>query len=123
VRAGRYRFENKGEEIGVTLHHPHGQIYGYPDIPPIAAREIAAARAYRAEHGSCVWCDMVAREEDSERLVARGTAFAAFVPFWARFPYQVYVTARTHVPALLGLTGPERDDLARVLNEAGTERL
>lgn len=91
-----FPFENKGEEIGVTLNHPHGQIYGYPDIPPIPAQEIAAARRYRAEHGSCVWCDLVIREETSERLVVCGDAFAAYVPFWARFPYQVYISARRH---------------------------
>ena len=55
------------------------------------------------------------REEDSERLVVRGEAFAAYVPFWARFPYQVYISARRHAPALPSLTAPERDDLARVL--------
>jgi UDPglucose--hexose-1-phosphate uridylyltransferase len=110
-----FPFENKGEEIGVTLNHPHGQIYGYPDIPPIPAQEIAAARRYRAEHGSCVWCDLVVREEEAERLVVRGTAFAAYVPFWARFPYQVYISARRHAPSLPALTAPERDDLARVL--------
>jgi UDPglucose--hexose-1-phosphate uridylyltransferase len=110
-----FPFENKGEQIGVTLNHPHGQIYGYPDIPPIPAQEIDAARRYRAENGSCVWCDVVVREEKSERLVSCGDAFAAYVPFWARFPYQVYVSARRHVSALPSLTGPERDDLARVL--------
>jgi UDPglucose--hexose-1-phosphate uridylyltransferase len=110
-----FPFENKGEEIGVTLNHPHGQIYGYPDIPPIPAQEIAAARRYRAEHGSCVWCDVVVREEDSSRCVVRGSAFAAYVPFWARFPYQVYISARRHAPSLPSLTGPERDDLACVL--------
>jgi UDPglucose--hexose-1-phosphate uridylyltransferase len=115
-----FPFQNKGEEIGVTLHHPHGQVYGYPDIPPIPAREIAAARAYRAERGTCVWCDVVLREEGSERLVTRGTAFAAYVPFWARFPYEVHVSARRHVPALPGLTGPERDDLSRVLKRVLT---
>ncbi|MEV5749063.1 galactose-1-phosphate uridylyltransferase [Actinoallomurus sp. NPDC052308] len=112
-----FPFENKGEEIGVTLHHPHGQIYGYPDIPPIPAQEIGAARRYRELHGSCVWCDVVIREEGSERLVVTGDAFAAYVPFWARFPYQVYISARRHAPALPSLTAPERDDLARVLKQ------
>jgi UDPglucose--hexose-1-phosphate uridylyltransferase len=112
-----FPFENKGEEVGVTLNHPHGQIYGYPDVPPIPAQEIDAARRYRAEHGSCVWCDLVIREETSERLVVRGSSFAAYVPFWARFPYQVYISARRHAPALPLLTGPERDDLARVLKQ------
>jgi UDPglucose--hexose-1-phosphate uridylyltransferase len=62
-----------------------------------------------------VWCDLVIREETSERLVVCGEAFAAYVPFWARFPYQVYISARRHAPALPSLTAPERDDLAHVL--------
>src|SRR5688572_23242654 len=55
-------FENRGREVGVTLDHPHGQIYGYPDIPPLPQRELDAARAHRAIRGTCVLCDVVANE-------------------------------------------------------------
>jgi UDPglucose--hexose-1-phosphate uridylyltransferase len=56
-------FENRGREIGVTQPHPHGQIYAYPFVPPVVAREIASARAYREERGGCLFCAVRASEE------------------------------------------------------------
>lgn len=110
-------FENKGEAIGVTLHHPHGQIYGYPFIPPKAARELESAQAYHAAHdGACLHCALVEDElRDARRLVAEGDHFAAFVPFSAHFPYEVHISARRCVPSIAALSPEERADLARVL--------
>ena len=108
-------FENKGEAVGVTLHHPHGQIYAYPDVPPRPAREQRAAAGHRARTGRCVFCDVVAHESDGPRVVVAGTHFLAGVPPWARFPYEVDVWARAHVPSLPELLPEARDDLARVL--------
>ena len=109
-------FENKGEAMGVTLHHPHGQIYGYPEIPPRPMLELRTARAHLEEHGTCVHCDVVARERaEGVRVVAENRSFLAFVPFAARYPYEVHVSARRHVPSLLDLTDPERDALAGAL--------
>ncbi len=111
-------FENKGEVIGVTLHHPHGQIYAYPEIPPKLFRELVAASDHHDETGRNVFLDVVERElADGVRIVVEGTAFVAFVPFWARYPYEVHVVARRHAPSLLDLTDPERDDLADVLKQ------
>jgi UDPglucose--hexose-1-phosphate uridylyltransferase len=112
-----FAFENKGEAIGVTLHHPHGQVYGYPDVPPRVATEMRAATAHLAEHGTCVWCDVVAAEEAAEdRLVVRGDAVTAYVPFAARYPYEVHLSARRHAGSLLDLDVGERTDLAQVLH-------
>ena len=112
-----FAFENKGEAIGVTLHHPHGQVYGYPDVPPRVATEMRAARAHLAEHGSCVWCDVRAAEEaQGARLVVQGDAFSAYVPFAARYPYEVHLSARRHAGSLADLDPAERLDLARVLH-------
>ncbi len=109
-------FENKGEAIGVTLHHPHGQIYAYPEIPPRVLAELNAGKDHLHRWGTCVFCDVVARERaDGLRLVAENTSFLAFVPFAARFPYEVHVAPRRHVTSLLDLTEPERDALARLL--------
>ncbi|QIN83455.1 galactose-1-phosphate uridylyltransferase [Rubrobacter tropicus] len=110
-------FENKGEAIGVTLHHPHGQIYAYPFVPPRPKKELEAARDYRAENGgSCLHCDLLAGElDDGRRVVVEGEHFAAFVPYHAHFPYEAHVYARRCAPSIADLEAPERRDLARVL--------
>ncbi len=109
-------FENKGDVIGVTLAHPHGQVYAYPDVPPRPARELRAARRHHERTGRCVECDVVAAELDGPRQVLRGRSTVAFVPFWARFPYEVHVVPTAHRPTLPGLDDAERDDLADVLS-------
>lgn len=109
-------FENKGEAVGVTLHHPHGQIYAYPEIPPRARQQLNAARAHLERHGTCAFCDVVARERaDGVRILAQNTSFLAFVPFAARFPYEVHVIAHRHATSLLDLTETERSALAEML--------
>ncbi len=109
-------FENKGEEIGVTLHHPHGQIYGYPFVPPTIVRELARCRAHHDTTGRCLICDILAEERrDGRRMVAENGSFTAFVPFFARWPYEVHLVAARHVQALTDFTATEKRDLAEVL--------
>ena len=109
-------FENKGEAIGVTLHHPHGQIYAYPFIPPRPKKELEAARNHREEKGTCLHCDLLSQElEDGRRVVVEGEHFVAFVPFYAHFPYEAHVYARRCAPSIADLDAAERRDLARVL--------
>ncbi len=109
-------FENRGEAMGVTLHHPHGQIYAYPEVPARPLLELATATAHLEQGGTCVFCDVVARERaDGVRVVAQNRSFLAFVPFAARYPYEVHVTAHRHAPSLLDLSDPERADLAALL--------
>jgi UDPglucose--hexose-1-phosphate uridylyltransferase len=110
-----YCFENRGEEIGVTLSHPHGQIYAYPFVPPRVRQALAAARAHRDATGECLQCAVAAAERaHGERVVAESAGWTAYVPFAARWPYEVRVVSRRHVPDLAALTGAERDDLATV---------
>ncbi len=109
-------FENKGEAIGVTLHHPHGQIYGYPFVPPHPARELRAACNHREEHGTCLHCDLLAEEHaDGRRILYKGDHFTTFVPFYARYPYEAHLYARRCIPSMADLTGAEKEDLARAL--------
>lgn len=108
-------FENRGEEIGVTLSHPHGQIYGYPLVPPRMLRAAETAAEYQAEHGECLRCELLRREVAvAERIVTRSEHWTALVPFAARWPYEVRVIANRHTPDLPSLTAAERDDLAVV---------
>jgi UDPglucose--hexose-1-phosphate uridylyltransferase len=121
-------FENKGEAIGVTLHHPHGQIYAYPFVPPRPGKELEAAREYRSTSGggSCLHCDLLDGEtEDGRRIVAKGEHFVAFIPFYAHYPYEVHVYARRCASSIADLDGEERRDLAGVLKRVltGYDRL
>ncbi|MDI7250303.1 MAG: galactokinase [Bacillota bacterium] len=110
-----YVFENRGEAVGVTLHHPHGQIYAYPFLPPVPARELELCRQHYRERGSCLVCDLVRQEAGGERVVVENEHFVAFVPAFARYPYEVMVVPRSHRPSLLHLDGPEREALAAIL--------
>jgi UDPglucose--hexose-1-phosphate uridylyltransferase len=110
-------FENKGEAIGVTLHHPHGQIYAFPFVPPRPAKELQAAREYSEQNGgACLHCDLLAQEhEDGRRVVLKGEHFTAFIPFYAHFPFEAHVYARRCAPSIADLDADERRDLASVL--------
>ncbi|HHX01286.1 MAG TPA: galactose-1-phosphate uridylyltransferase [Firmicutes bacterium] len=111
-------FENRGEAVGVTLHHPHGQIYALPFIPPIPKQELTAAKQHYAKHGTCLYCDILKREyADQVRIVCDNDSFTALVPFYARFPYEVHLIAKRHVGSLPDLTDQERTDLAYLLKE------
>ncbi len=109
-------FENRGAEVGVTLHHPHGQIYAYPFVPPVPARMQAQERAYFLQHASSLLCDM-ARDEGAsgERVLYQGEYAIAFVPACARYPYEVWVMPSAPVQDFAALTLPQREDLARAL--------
>ena len=109
-------FENRGEAIGVTLHHPHGQIYGYPDLPPRVVAQLTGARLHQREHGSCVWCDVTQAEQAAgTRVVLTTERWVAYAPFAARYPYEVHLVSRHHVTDLAALDGPGRDELAGCL--------
>jgi UDPglucose--hexose-1-phosphate uridylyltransferase len=109
-------FENKGEAIGVTLHHPHGQIYAYPFIPPRVERELEQSRAHKAATGRCLLCDILSNEQaDGRRVVAANDSFAAYVPFFARYPYEVHISSVRHLQALTEMSDAEQRDLAAIL--------
>ena len=111
-------FENRGEEVGVTLHHPHGQIYAYPFIPPIPAAEIAQAARYHRETGRSLFADLLAEElADGSRIVARHGAVCTWVPFAARWPYEANVAPERGVAHLGELSDTERWDLAAALKD------
>lgn len=109
-------FENKGAVIGVTMPHPHGQIYAFPLIPPRLEKELAAARAYRRRHRRCLYCDILKKERrDGRRVIAENQAFTAFIPFYARWPYEVHIYPRRHAGALDEFRPGEERGLAEIL--------
>ncbi|NSC22176.1 galactose-1-phosphate uridylyltransferase [Streptomyces albus subsp. chlorinus] len=100
-----YCFENRGEEIGVTLPHPHGQIYAYPFTTPRTARMLRSVAEYGAGHGGAnLFDDLVAAERAAgERVVLDGQYWIAFVPYAAHWPYEVHLYPKARVPDLLAL--------------------
>lgn len=109
-------FENRGVEVGVTLHHPHGQIYSYPFLPPLAERELSEQRRYHAETGVSLVAALVQDEvEAKERVIYEGDEIVAFVPACARYAYEVWIAPRAAVGRLDLLTKQQRADFARAL--------
>lgn len=105
-----FPFENRGEAIGVTLHHPHGQIYGYPFVTPRTRVMLESARRYRRRTFRNLFADVLAAERAAGiRVVAENEHWTAFVPAAARWPLEVHVYPRRQVPDLPALSEPERD--------------
>ena len=109
-------FENRGVEVGVTLHHPHGQIYAYPFIPPVQQQMLNAQRTHYQKFGRTLLQDHLQKEkEDGRRLIHVGDSSTAFLPVCARYPYETWVMPNRPVSALHELTDPEKRDFARTL--------
>ena len=108
-----FPFENCGIEIGVTLRHPHGQIYAYPFVTPKTERMLRNARLHRESTGRNLFADVLAAERRiGERIVAANDTWTAFVPPAARWPVDVHIYPHRRMPDLTELTETERDDFA-----------
>ena len=111
-------FENRGEEIGVTLHHPHGQIYAYPFVTPRTERLLAQAAAHHASQGSNLLRDVLdAERRVGTRVVFSGEHWTAYVPAAVRWPVEVHLAPHRDVPDLPSLDDAERDELSHVYLE------
>jgi UDPglucose--hexose-1-phosphate uridylyltransferase len=109
-------FENRGAEVGVTLHHPHGQIYGYPVVPPVPARMLEQFQAHHRDTGRGLLGDLIADElAEGRRILHAGEHAVAFVPVCARYPYEVWVAPIQPVRGFAQLSGAQRAGLARAL--------
>jgi UDPglucose--hexose-1-phosphate uridylyltransferase len=109
-------FENHGEAIGVTMPHPHGQIYALPVVTPMVQRELDSARMHMERESECLYCRLLAEElKRSVRIVLETEHFAAFVPFHAKWPGEIQICGRRHAQSLLDMSEPEREELARVI--------
>jgi UDPglucose--hexose-1-phosphate uridylyltransferase len=109
-------FENAGVATGVTMAHPHGQIYALPFVPQLIQRELDSAREHFRGQSECLYCRILEGElKDGRRLVASNDSFVALVPFFGRFPSEMQICARRHFGALPELREEERIDLAALL--------
>ncbi len=105
-----FPFENRGEAIGVTLHHPHGQIYSYPYVTPRTQRLVQSID----EFGPGLFASILEFERASERVVLEGEHWTAFVPFAARWPIEVHMLPHRHVPDFTATSEAERDELSHL---------
>ncbi|MEU3031748.1 galactose-1-phosphate uridylyltransferase [Streptomyces incarnatus] len=111
-------FENRGAEIGVTLGHPHGQIYAYPFTTPRTALMLRALAAHKAaEAGENLFDAVLERELVGDRVVLEGEHWVAFVPYAAHWPYEVHLYPRRRVPDLLALDEAARTEFPQVYLE------
>jgi UDPglucose--hexose-1-phosphate uridylyltransferase len=111
-----FPFENRGVEVGVTLRHPHGQLYAYPFVPPLPARELEQQRRHLAETGRGLIDVFIERERrEAVRMIYEGTSAVAFMPVCARYAYEVWIAPIRPVPLFTALTSSERYDYARAL--------
>lgn len=108
-----FAFENRGKEIGVTLHHPHGQIYAFPYLTPRTQSMLGQARAHADRTGRLLGRDVLDAElRHGQRVVLESEHWVAYVPFAARWPVEVHLVPRRDVPDLPALTDAERADLS-----------
>lgn len=111
-------FENRGEAVGVTMPHPHGQIYGYSFMPKKIQLELESSSEYYKEHGSCIFCDMLEEERKvKKRIIFENDYFTCFLPFFTEYPYGVYIMSKQHIGSIDQLDDAGRTALAQTLKE------
>ena len=111
-------FENRGDVVGVTMPHPHGQIYGYSVIPKKIELELDSCREHFESTSHCLICDLIKDEQDfGKRVIFENEHFIVYLPFWSEYPYGVYIGAKRHYTNLTQMTEEEKDALAVTLKE------
>ena len=111
-------FENRGKEIGVTLTHPHGQIYAYPYLPPRTDAMMRQSRGHFERTGRVLLADVLAAElRSGRRIVVDAEHWVAYVPAASRWPLEVHLAPRRDVADLADLADIERDELAVVYRD------
>lgn len=113
-----FPFENRGKEVGVTMHHPHGQLYAYPFIPLKIKTELDNCKAHYLNKASNLFDDMNKEElATGKRMVYQNDNFLAYLPYFTDYPYGVFIVARNNKGNLTELNSNERKDLANMLKK------
>lgn len=111
-----FPFENKGEEVGVTMPHPHGQIYAYPYVPLKLKIELDSAGEYYEKNGKCLFCGMIAEElEQKKRVIYENDDWIAYLPYFTDYPFGVFIAPKAHRSSLDELAKKEKTSLAEIL--------
>lgn len=113
-----FPFENRGELVGVTMPHPHGQIYGYSFLPKKLQLETSAAKEYYREKHSCLFCSLLENERrEGKRIVFRNDHFTVFLPFFTEYPYGVYILSNRHTPYMTDFSEEEKFSLGVTIRD------
>jgi UDPglucose--hexose-1-phosphate uridylyltransferase len=113
-------FENRGEMMGASNPHPHGQIWAAESIPDHVAKEDLRQREWADQRQSCLLCDCLAEERDGPRVVCANRSFVALVPFWAVWPFETMIVSTRHFGGMDEMEAAERADLADILRRLTT---
>lgn len=114
-------FENRGEMMGASNPHPHCQIWASESVPNEPAKEIRQQREYKEKNGNCLLCDYLKLERESgERIVCENDHFAALVPFWAVYPFEVMIVGTSHRSSIDEFDERERSAFAEILRRVTT---
>ncbi len=114
-----FMFENKGEPVGVTMPHPHGQIYGYSVVPKRINEELSNSKKYLEETGNCLICDILMNEyNENKRIICENEDFAVILPFFSDYPYGIYIISKKHKQNITELNENEKHNFAKILKAA-----
>ncbi len=111
-------FENRGEVVGVTMPHPHGQIYGYPFVPKKIELELEASKEHFEKNGECLMCRFLKEEQDfKQRVIFENDDFSVVLPFFVEYPYGVYIISKKHKQNIAQMKETEKRNLARAVRQ------
>lgn len=109
-------FENKGEEVGATIPHPHGQIYAYSFVPLKVKAELESCMDYYGKNGRNLFDDMISEEKSfGERMIAENDNFIAFIPFFTDYPFGVYIVSKANLTEMTGFSDNQKKEFADIL--------
>ncbi|NHI92751.1 MAG: galactose-1-phosphate uridylyltransferase [Candidatus Lokiarchaeota archaeon] len=111
-------FENRGRDVGVSLDHPHGQIYSFSFIPPVILKELNSSKEFFEEYNKCLFCTILKKEQDfKKRIILENDSFICFMPHYATWPFGPHIYPKNHIQNINQMTQEERENLAKILKE------
>ncbi len=109
-------FENRGEIIGVTLAHPHGQMYSFPFIPPRIERAFESSKSYWKKNRTCLFCKVIETEmKDSTRIIEENEDFISFIPYFAKWPFEIHVYPKQHFSYINQIPTSQSENFATII--------
>jgi UDPglucose--hexose-1-phosphate uridylyltransferase len=111
-----FPFENRGDKVGTTMPHPHGQMYGFSVMPKKIELELNSAKKFKDNNGKCLFCSINEEEKSfGERMVYENDSFMAYVPFFADYAYGIYIVSKAHFAKMTEFGEKEDADLADII--------